>query len=167
MTIHQSFSSPRPWISVAQSEIVAVVNDSSCTIPWLASLTRIPSWLASFQYHHMPGSHQRTGCHHQKWWHWLIFKCIPCTRLSVHLVRCLKIIWLPHNHQFHHYCVSSQPQHHHNVLPEVPTGHCQESGWRLGTYPTSPVHPKWAIKSGIVRMSHLTKCIFSSTSRNH
>jgi len=45
--LSKSFSSPRPWMYVAKSEIVAENNDGSCTILWLASLARIPSrWLA-------------------------------------------------------------------------------------------------------------------------
>ena len=79
---HQSFSSPRPWLYVAQSEIVAENNDGSCTILWLASLARIPSRLALSIYHHLPGTHWRTGCHHPKWWHWIFFKCIQRTRSS-------------------------------------------------------------------------------------
>ena len=82
MTIHQSFSSPRPWLYVAQSEIVAENNDGSCTILWLASLAQIPSRLALSIHHHLPGTHRRTGCHHPKWWHWIFFKCIQRTRSS-------------------------------------------------------------------------------------
>ena len=67
---------------VAKSEIVAKNNDGSCTVLWLASLAQIPSRLALLIYHHMLGTHRRTGCHHPKWWHWIIYSCIQRTRSS-------------------------------------------------------------------------------------
>ena len=45
--LSKSFSSPRPWMYVAESEIAAENNNGSCTILLLASLARIQSrWLA-------------------------------------------------------------------------------------------------------------------------